>query len=162
MSLVIRGATAEDFPAVAAMFTALSRYENTISNDRRTDEAGGEAAMRGALEEVERSAGYPLVATVDDHIIGFLFLAFRTDHAFIRPDLQPHAYVTDMFVAETHRRQGIGTALLQEAERLAAKKGVPRIGIGVLVGNTKTEALYQRAGYTPYATEMIKPLKNNP
>ncbi|MGI5348091.1 GNAT family N-acetyltransferase [Streptomyces sp. CA-250714] len=48
---------------------------------------------------------------------------------------------------ETLRSQGIGTALIQEAERLAAGRGCGVIGLGVEKNNPRASALYTRLGY---------------
>ncbi|MGP3987026.1 GNAT family N-acetyltransferase, partial [Streptomyces sp. 3N207] len=48
---------------------------------------------------------------------------------------------------ETLRSQGIGTALIREAERLAADRGCPIIGLGVEKNNPRADALYRRLGY---------------
>jgi ribosomal protein S18 acetylase RimI-like enzyme len=60
-------------------------------------------------------------------------------------------------VREAHRGQGIGRALVAEAERLARARGVARILMGVLPGNP-AEALYRRLGYRTYAVELAKDL----
>jgi ribosomal protein S18 acetylase RimI-like enzyme len=48
---------------------------------------------------------------------------------------------------ETLRSQGIGTALIREAERLAAGRGCRVIGLGVEKNNPRASALYRRLGY---------------
>ncbi|MGP3976364.1 GNAT family N-acetyltransferase [Streptomyces sp. 8N114] len=48
---------------------------------------------------------------------------------------------------ETLRSEGIGTALIREAERLAADRGCRVIGLGVEKNNPRAKALYRRLGY---------------
>ncbi|CAL9600431.1 GNAT family N-acetyltransferase [Streptomyces albus] len=50
---------------------------------------------------------------------------------------------------EILRSQGIGTALIREAERLAAQRECRAIGLGVEKNNPRAHALYQRLGYRP-------------
>ncbi|MEU5834885.1 GNAT family N-acetyltransferase [Streptomyces diacarni] len=50
---------------------------------------------------------------------------------------------------ETLRSQGIGTALIKEAERLATGRGCRAIGLGVEKNNPRAHALYDRLGYRP-------------
>ena len=161
MRLVIRPATAADAPAMTAMFTALNRHEDTISHDRRTDPDGGAETMRVALARVAETRGHALVAERDGEVAGCLLLEFRTDAVFVRPELRPHAYVSDLFVDPAQRGQGIGAALMREAERLAMARGMSRIGVGVLAGNTLAESLYARVGYSPYAVELLKTLPSD-
>jgi GNAT superfamily N-acetyltransferase len=47
------------------------------------------------------------------------------------------------------RSQGIGTALIRTAERLAGERGIAVMGLGVGHGNPRAEALYARLGYRP-------------
>ncbi|MCX5337917.1 MULTISPECIES: GNAT family N-acetyltransferase [unclassified Streptomyces] len=49
------------------------------------------------------------------------------------------------------RSRGIGTALIQAAERLAGQRGLTAVGIGVGRDNLRAAALYARLGYRPVA-----------
>ncbi len=55
--------------------------------------------------------------------------------------------VQDVFVLEGRRRSGVATALMAEAERLAAGEGHDRIGVGHSVENEAARRLYERLGY---------------
>ncbi|GAA4036703.1 GNAT family N-acetyltransferase [Streptomyces shaanxiensis] len=50
---------------------------------------------------------------------------------------------------ESLRSQGIGTALVSAAERLARERGIGSMGLGVGDGNPRAAALYARLGYLP-------------
>ncbi|MFF5480740.1 GNAT family N-acetyltransferase [Streptomyces sp. NPDC012935] len=47
------------------------------------------------------------------------------------------------------RSQGVGTALVNHAERLARERGVVVMGLGVGDDNPRAAALYERLGYLP-------------
>lgn len=55
--------------------------------------------------------------------------------------------VRNVGVLESHRGRGIGTALMAEAERLAAPAGRMRLGVGI--DNPSARRLYERLGYRP-------------
>ncbi len=114
--------------------------------------------MDRLFQRVAECNGAILVADLDGAVIGHMVLTFEQHGAFVREELRPHAYVADLFVREAHRGQGIGTALLAEAERLAIARGVPRLYIGVLSGNDRAEQAYRRFGFRPYALELSKDL----
>jgi GNAT superfamily N-acetyltransferase len=64
--------------------------------------------------------------------------------------------VEDLFVVEASRSQGIGTQILQAAEKLATYRGFSRLGLSVDLRNVAARALYERLGYRdaglgPYA-----------
>ena len=52
-------------------------------------------------------------------------------------------------VADTHRGQGIGTALLDEIDAEIATLGVHDMIIGALAGNAAALRLYERRGFRP-------------
>ncbi|SHI66612.1 L-amino acid N-acyltransferase YncA [Roseomonas rosea] len=157
--LLIRPCRPEDRPALVEQFLALNRYEEPLARNRRTDLAGAEESLDAALERVERTGGAALIAEWRGAVAGHLFLTFEEDAAYVRAvraALRPYAYISELFVREEARRRGIGRALLAEAERLAAARGVPRLMIGVLAGNAEAAALYRRFGFRDYAVEMRK------
>jgi GNAT superfamily N-acetyltransferase len=55
--------------------------------------------------------------------------------------------VQDVEVLELHRGRGIGTALVEAAERDAAARGFDRLTITVSTGKPAVQALYERAGF---------------
>jgi GNAT superfamily N-acetyltransferase len=155
-ALLIREAGAEDHHVLAAQFLALNIHEEAISHDRRTDHAGAVEALAAAWRGVRESDGHALVAEHGDCVVGFLFLQFRDDAVFVREELRPYAYVAELFVSEAARGAGVGTALMLEAERRAAARGVRRMMVGVLAGNVAAELLYARLGFAPHAIELVK------
>jgi RimJ/RimL family protein N-acetyltransferase len=59
------------------------------------------------------------------------------------------AHVADigLMVAQGARRQGVGRALLEAAERWARSSGIAKIELHVFPYNDAALALYERAGY---------------
>jgi RimJ/RimL family protein N-acetyltransferase len=65
-------------------------------------------------------------------------------------DLHPasdHVADVGLMVARSHRRQGAGTALMQEAERWARGAGVRKLELHVFPYNEAAIALYEQLGY---------------
>ena len=62
------------------------------------------------------------------------------------------AYVSNVYVTPTHRRQGLGTLLLVEAVRYARAFGMARL---VLSPSEMAAPLYARAGFVPAADLML-------
>jgi ribosomal protein S18 acetylase RimI-like enzyme len=50
-------------------------------------------------------------------------------------------------VRKTHRRAGIGTVLVEEAERRVARLGCAKVNLQVRVENAAVAAFYRRLGY---------------
>lgn len=159
MTAVIRTAREDDRDALVEQFLALNRYEEPIAGNRRTDRDGAVACLDAALARVAEAGGATLVAERDGRVVGHAVVVFETDAPFVREELRPYACVTELFVREELRGRGIGTALLEAAEAVAAARGLRRLTIGVLAGNARTAALYARLGFTPHAVEMEKPVR---
>lgn len=56
-------------------------------------------------------------------------------------------YVDTLAVGPAHQRQGIGSALLRDAERRARELGLPRIALDAEVDNAPARALYEGHGF---------------
>ncbi|MBO4496934.1 MAG: GNAT family N-acetyltransferase [Lachnospiraceae bacterium] len=61
-----------------------------------------------------------------------------------------YVYLDDLSVAEKYRSQGIGSALIHEAEGYAKDIGIQHILLHVEKSNTKAFQLYERLGYKVY------------
>jgi ribosomal protein S18 acetylase RimI-like enzyme len=82
------------------------------------------------------------VAEDDGKIVGFV----------LTEENPPLAHVITLDVAESHRRQGVGTALLVESERNLALRGVRTVLLETAINNEAGVAFWQRRGYRIEAT----------
>ncbi len=64
-----------------------------------------------------------------------------------REDEEDFVYLDDLSVTEKYRSQGIGSALIHEAENYAKEKGVENILFHVEKSNTEAFRLYEKLGY---------------
>jgi GNAT superfamily N-acetyltransferase len=69
-----------------------------------------------------------------------------------------HSHIFLLYVLPTHRRKGIGSALMHHAEEWARVRGDRQMGLQVFVANQPAINLYQKLGYTPQSVWMVKPL----
>ncbi|NDJ16499.1 GNAT family N-acetyltransferase [Myxacorys almedinensis] len=86
--------------------------------------------------------------------IGCLWLGHAIDNA----TGARHAHIFLLYVAPPHRRQGIGAALMRQAEAWAKAKGAPQIGLQVFETNQPALNLYRSLGYHTQSFWMTKPL----
>ena len=67
-----------------------------------------------------------------------------------REGKKEYVYLDDLSVAEKYRSQGIGSALIHEAEGYAKDIGIQHILFHVEKSNSKAFQLYERLGYKVY------------
>ena len=67
-----------------------------------------------------------------------------------------HAHIFMLYVEPAHRRQGIATALLNQAQQWGQQRGDKRLGLQVFTHNQGAIALYEKLGFTPRALLLEK------
>lgn len=139
MNIVIRVATDDDAAAVV--------YLNTLFNG--SSEPAEKLAPRLAdPQHVEKA----LLAEMDGQVVGFAGL--RLVPALFYPT--PQAELTELFVLETHRRQGVGRALVAYAESVARQNGAESLLILTDLSNSAAQTLYHALGYEDEALALRK------
>ncbi len=136
MNLVIRPLEARDVAPIAAAFAALgwdkpaSQYERYLQ-----DQKAGRRVVPAAF--------------VDDAFAGYLTVVWESGYPPFREANIPE--IQDLNVLPPLRRKGVGTRLMDAAERRIAARGFPIVGIGV--GMTPdygaAQRLYVQRGYVP-------------
>ena len=133
----IRSAVPGDEHALFDLVKALARYERL------------EYAVTGSAEELgkhlfgDHSSAEALLAEDDVGIAVGFALFFGTYSTFLT---RPGIYLEDLFVLESHRRRGVGRALLSEVRRIAEARGAGRLEWTVLDWNESAIAFYRSFG----------------
>lgn len=78
-----------------------------------------------------------LVAEVEGHVVGTTMAGYDGHRGWIY----------SVAVDPNHRRRGIATSLIREAERLLKAVNCPKINLQVMPNNRGAVALYQSLGY---------------
>lgn len=129
MTVVLRGYEPRDFPALF-----------------RLDQAcflPGISYSKMILKYFLTLAGADcIVATNDSCTVGFI----------LTEENPPLAHVITLDVAESHRRRGVGSALLKESEKNLERRGVRQILLETAVNNEAGIAFWQRHGFRVAAT----------
>jgi RimJ/RimL family protein N-acetyltransferase len=140
VSIVIRPARPEDAAALAALGLAVGREEGAwllTSNGWRS--VADERRYLRALKRFPDAAVY--VADDDGEVVGRLSLA-RDPHPASR-----HVADLGLMVAATHRRRGVGKALLEQAVAWARDAGVYKLELHVFPWNEPAIRLYEAFGF---------------
>jgi len=69
-----------------------------------------------------------------------------------------YAHIFMIYVHRDHRRQGIATALIEQAQTWAMARGDRKIGLQVFSHNQPALDLYKQLGFQPHSLFLLKPL----
>jgi len=87
-----------------------------------------------------------LLATLNDWPIGQVFIQLETFDGFFR-DFRKRAYLYSLRVMDAFRRNGLGTALLHEADSILIERRYDIVSIAAAKENPGARRLYERVGY---------------
>jgi RimJ/RimL family protein N-acetyltransferase len=138
--MIIRRAEPSDAPGLKALGDAVgAEPEGWLVTTNGWRDAADERRYLRAIRRYPNAAVF--VAEDDGLIVGRLSIA-RDQHP-------ASAHVADLglMVAASHRRRGIGTALLEAAVRWAKSVGVRKLELHVFPWNSGAIALYERFGF---------------
>ncbi len=100
-------------------------------------------------QEQQSNQRVMLIAWHEDKIAGYVNLLYPAQYPGFQKAGIPE--INDLGVVAQYRKQGIGTALMDEAEHLAKEKGHAVVGLGC--GDTAyysaAQRLYKKRGYVP-------------
>jgi GNAT superfamily N-acetyltransferase len=136
----IRPARPGDERSIFALIRALAEYErltHAVSGDAQqlaTDLFGARPAAEALVVED--------VSATPPALVGFA-LFFQSYSTFLT---RPGLYLEDIFILPTHRRCGLGKALLARVAQLARERGSGRLEWSVLNWNTSAIGFYESLG----------------
>ncbi|MCA9572657.1 MAG: GNAT family N-acetyltransferase [Myxococcales bacterium] len=90
----------------------------------------------------------------DGRVVAFLSAHPRVALPVV--DLPPSARIGDLYVADTHRRRGIGRALVEELVRVARHAGHPRVEVGTLVADARAVAFWRSVGFAEWQVTLAR------
>jgi GNAT superfamily N-acetyltransferase len=134
--LRIREAEPADVELIFSLIIELADYERA-----RERVVGNPALLHQALFGDDRVAE-AVIAEVDGETGGFA-LWFRTFSTWL---CRPGLWLEDLYVSPTHRRAGVGRALLGHVARVATDRGYGRVEWSALHWNTLALDFYEALG----------------
>ena len=148
--IIIRDAHQGDVPALVRLIGQLDP----------PDEAPDEAAARTALETIDRQPGMRIaVAEAGVTVVGAVMLA-------ILPNLSHHAspwaQMENLVVDESHRRQGVGRALMAWCEATARDAGCYKLQFQSRNHRRDSHRFYRNLGYRALTVGFRRYLNGQP
>jgi GNAT superfamily N-acetyltransferase len=143
MDIVVRDANGDDAAAVARLLAEMGYPTTPGAAAERIDRYARDDASRLQVADLSAEGVVGLVAT---HIVP------RLDDDAIA------CRVTDLVVSLTHRRFGIGSALIAAAEQEARRAGAPRLDLSSGDWREDAHAFYAGRGFESRARSFTKRL----
>lgn len=137
MSILVQTLSADDIETLRA----LNRVFGAAFEDRET--YGGDPPDAAYLRSLLAGDTFiAVVALAEGEVVGGLAAYELRKFEQRRSEI----YIYDLAVSETHRRQGIATALIQELQRQAAHRGAWVVYVQADHGDDPAIALYTKLG----------------
>jgi GNAT superfamily N-acetyltransferase len=158
-ALTIRPAIAADRPWLVEAMAAINDHERRFHDSRRPGADCADAYLAQTEAAIARDGGAILLALRDGKPVGII--AFRITRAGVAAETEDSnvaGYVSDLFVTDSERGNGLAGRLLNEAERYFRDAGLLRMRIGSLAANAPAVRAYRKFGFEDYELILEKPL----
>lgn len=139
--VLLRPLTADDQQALIALFEPISANDASFMRNPVRDRE----LVAGWAEKVNYQVILPLVAVVNDRIVGDATLHFRAG---------PGRHIADVriFLSKEYRRCGLGSAMLRSLIEIARKSGLQQIVAEVVADQVKVINAFKQLGFEQRAT----------
>ncbi|HOU11821.1 MAG TPA: GNAT family N-acetyltransferase [Anaerolineae bacterium] len=135
----LRAAREEDAEALAQLISDFTGLTTTPAQMQR---------------RLVRSRGieHPIVAELDGKVVGFASLRLL----YYLGEDAPYAEISELFVSERYRRQGVGQALMVELEAQARAAGASSVSVLTAADNEAAGELYRAMGFQEFSIALQK------
>ena len=146
----VTAATGDDVAAVAELWVSLAGEQRGHGSHLRAEE-NRQRAQDLVAQYVHSDTC--AVATAAGQPVGFVM--FRVESGFFQTDAT-RGVVDNVYVLPEARGEGVGSALLDYAERALRDEGADVLALEALWDNEAARRLYERRGYEPHRVTMEK------
>src|SRR5271165_4687469 len=156
--MTIRPAAPEDVEQIVDVWFDSARHHSALDPERYhvpDRESILERYRTGSQYPEGISARTTLVAETEMGVVGFVDAWIDTP---FDPMLRPmrYCFIAGLAVAESRRGHGIRERLMRDAEEWAKAQDARYVVLAAEVNNPRAIAFYQRAGYRPAATTLLR------
>lgn len=145
--MTIRPARPSDLEPLLDLWEGLMSAGHA-ADARYAPAVGARDAMRAFVRSTWfRQDPFPHALVAEDGgLLGFV-TGYPQDRVAV-VDFAPTVRIGDLFVAPSHRRAGLGSALVAEMSARAKAGGFPRLEVGTLVSDARAVAFWRSQGFT--------------
>lgn len=154
MAVNIRKIDDEDVDGISELWNEFARMREDITGQRILNDDAADYFFGYATGLLQRKDTLTLVADDDGDVVGYLIAIKQR-----KPPIYHHtrvAYLSDAYVRESHRRQGILKRFVDELDAWCAREGITAVDIMVFRKNEAAQEIYEAMGFEPYRIVMRK------
>ena len=148
MDCTIREAGRRDVPAVAALWQEMMDYHSRFDARFRFAPTARRDVERHILETLRSRSARVFVAEADGRVIGYILGEI---HA--RRPIYPvgtYGFIADISVTESHRRSGVGRALVETMLAWFTREKATAVELFVADANPTSMAFWRAMGFGEY------------
>ena len=160
MNISIREYKEEDKETVVKLFENLVDFLISIDPTKRLRKLPkyGYITLQKTLEDVSKQDGVFYVAVANNTIVGFIAVILPGYSEYEAFAVYPvkRGRIIELYVDSAYREKGVGTKLMQAAEKYLKDKGCEFIRLVVLVPNVNAHNFYKKLGFEDLHSDMFK------
>lgn len=151
----IRAATMDDLDQLVVQWIDLAAGQREYGSHLRTESNRTRISELFARRIAQDEAW---IARSGDRIVGFVTFTM-TGSTFAKS--VSRGVIQNLYVVPEARGEGVGTQLLDVAERVLAEDGADAIVLEAMVDNDSARQFYRARGYHPHQVTLEKPVESD-
>jgi GNAT superfamily N-acetyltransferase len=148
----IRKLAEDDIDGICALWKEFARLREGMTQSKILNADAADYFFGYATGLLQRKDTLTLVAEENDGgnktLVGYTIASKQR-----RPPIYRHtkvAYLSDAFVSESHRGQGILTKFLDELRKWCKTEGITAVDVQLFEANKDAQAIYRKMGFKDY------------
>ena len=144
MQFRIRNATSQDVDLAVDFFNKLQKYHQELNPAMWTlNPDANETFRKHFLKELKSEAHFARLAfDSNDIVAGILLAEIQQNIPIVKPS--QFGYITDLFVDQNYRRQGLAEQLLEDISKIFRAHNISEIRLQVDAKNLQGLSFYQK------------------
>ncbi|MGB1587046.1 MAG: GNAT family N-acetyltransferase [Thermoplasmatota archaeon] len=149
--VTIRNLTEDDIDGICGLWQQFASMREEMSETRVLNDDASDYFFGYATGLLQRKDALTLVAEADDGtLLGYLVAQKQR-----RPPIYHHtrvAYLSDAFVVESARGQGILKRFIDDLKSWCKREGITAIDVQIFEANKHAQEVYRHLGFSDYRT----------
>lgn len=154
MAVVIRKLQEDDIDGICELWKEFARLREGLTKSKILNDDAADYFFGYATGLLSRKDTLTLVADDNKTVVGYLIAQKQR-----RPPIYHHtqvAYLSDSFVAESHRGRGLLRQFMAELNKWCMAEGITAVDVQIFEGNKDAQAIYRKLGFHDYRVLLRK------